>query len=151
MKLDQHLSAISGTILIIFFCIITVFMRYISQQNPLIKSGFALVLLFFAWILIYQFYKHLPWPYDLMIVVVLGSGITSLVLLFKSHIFHQILGLFIYFISLQSLNHFLKVRQENRPYLEKWRDIIKGIFVITLPALLILMIVINVVLPIMNR
>lgn len=151
MKLDQHLSAISGIILIGFFCIVTVFMRYISQQNPLIKSGFALVLLFFAWILIYQFYKHLAWPYDLMIVVVLGSGITSLVLFFKSHIFHQILGLFIYFISLQSLNHFLKVRQENRPYLEKWRDIIKGIFVVTLPGLLILMIVINVVLPMINR
>ena len=151
MKLDQHLSAISGTILIGFFCIITVFMRYISQQNPLIKSGFALVLFFFAWILIYQFYKHLPWPYDLMIVVVLGSGITSLVLLFKSHIFHQILGLFIYFISLQSLSHFLKVRQKDRPYLEKWRDIIKGIFIVTLPGLLILMIVINVVLPMINR
>ena len=90
MKLDQHLSAISGTILIGFFCIITVFMRYISQQNPFVKSGFALVLFFFAWILIYQFYKHLPWPYDLMIAVVLGSGITSLILFFKSHIFHQI-------------------------------------------------------------
>lgn len=86
-----------------------------------------------------------------MIVVILGSGITSLILLFKSHIFHQILGLFIYFISLQSLSHFLKVRQENRPYLEKWHDTIKGIFVVTFPGLLILMIIINIVLPMMNR